>query len=107
MSERQKQMVELEQFREVCLERNALRDRCAALQDDLVKAKDEIARLVALCDNFKQELQKVTKEKNQIVEISNGFARERDEIQAEYDARGRVIKKLRKRLHKLKKKLKH
>lgn len=42
-----------------------------------------------------------------IVEISNNFARERDELQAEYDARGKVIKKLRKRLHKLKKKLKH
>lgn len=33
--------------------------------------------------------------------------READYLRADYDARGKVIKKLRKRLHKLKKKLKH
>lgn len=74
---------------------------------ELASTKGDITRLVALLDDFKDRLAAVTKEKNQIVEISNGFARERDAIQADYDARGRVIKKLRKRLHKLKKKLKH
>lgn len=88
-------------------EQREAKKRANATAASLVKAREDVSRLVMLCDDFKQELARITKEKNQVVEISNGFARERDEIQADYDARGRVIKKLRKRLHKLKKKLKH
>lgn len=128
MRREQGQMVELEEFEQVCQERNGLRDRLEAQEEvierlkaqnarfveeqreakqradataaSLIRAKDEVARLVSLNNDFKDQLQKVTAEKL-------GFARERDEIRAEYDARGKVIKKLRKRLHKLKKKLKH
>lgn len=88
-------------------EQREAKKRAASLAADMALAREEVARLVRLNDDFKERLQKVTTEKNQILEISNGFARERDEIRAEYDARGKVIKKLRKRLHKLKKKLKH
>ena len=88
-------------------EQREAKQRADATAASLIKAREEVARLVELNDAFKERLAKVTKEKNDIVEISNGFARERDAIQAEYDARGKVIKKLRKRLHKLKKKLKH
>lgn len=80
--------------------------RADSTANSLATAKDEVARLVRLNDAFRAQLAEATKEKYQVVEISNGFARERDEIRAEYDARGRVIKKLRKRLHKAKKKLK-
>lgn len=88
-------------------EQREAKKRAASLAADMALAREEVARLVRLNDDFKERLQKVTTEKNQILEISNGFARERDEIRAGYDARGKVIKKLRKRLHKLKKKLKH
>lgn len=88
-------------------EQREAKKRVASLAADNAVAREEVARLVGLNDDFKERLQKVTTEKNQILEISNGFARERDEIQADYEARGKVIKKLRKRLHKLKKKLKH
>lgn len=88
-------------------EQREAKKRAASMATDMALAREEVARLVRLNDDFRERLQKVTTEKNQILEISNGFARERDEIRAEYDARGKVIKKLRKRLHKLKKKLKH
>lgn len=88
-------------------EQREAKKRAASMAADMALAREEVARLVRLNDDFRERLQKVTTEKNQILEISNGFARERDEIRAEYDARGKVIKKLRKRLHKLKKKLKH
>ena len=88
-------------------EQREAKKRAASLAADMALAREEVARLVRLNDDFRERLQKVTTEKNQILEISNGFARERDEIRADYDARGKVIKKLRKRLHKLKKKLKH
>lgn len=76
--------------------------RAQDAHERLTRAQEEIARLVGLCDRYQEQLAAVTVEKNRIVEISNGFARERDEIQAEYEARGKVIKKLRKRLKKLK-----
>lgn len=88
-------------------EQREAKKRAASLAADTARAREEVSRLVSLADNFKARLEDVKKEKNAIVEISNNFARERDELQAEYDARGKVIKKLRKRLHKLKKKLKH
>ena len=88
-------------------EQREAKKRADATAASLIKAKDEVARLARLCSSFADRLKAVTKEKDDVVKISNGFARERDEIQAEYDARGKVIKKLRKRLHKLKKKLKH
>ena len=114
----QPQMVELREFEEVCRERNHLRqerdDQYALLdqqradfervlaerdkaradaQEARERAHEEVTRLVRLCDGFRARLVAVTQK--------------RDEIQADYEARGKVIKKLRKRLHKLKKKLKH
>jgi len=88
-------------------EQREAKQRAASLASDLARAREEVVRLVRLADDFRDRLARVTQEKNDVVKISNGFARERDEIRAEYDARGKVIKKLRKRLHKLKKKLKH
>lgn len=65
-------------------------------------------------EKLAQELDDKKVELARIVAISNQFARERDSYreqyelyQHEYMLRGEVIKKLRKRLHKLKKKLKH
>lgn len=97
----------VEEQREAKQREAEAKQRAASLAADNARAREEVARLVRLNDDFRERLQKVTTEKNQILEISNGFARERDEIRADYDARGKVIKKLRKRLHKLKKKLKH
>lgn len=88
-------------------EQREAKQRADATAAALVKAREEVARMVSLNNALVDKAKAITTEKNQIVEISNGFARERDAIQAEYDARGKVIKKLRKRLHKLKKKLKH
>ena len=88
-------------------EQREAKQRADATAVSLIKTKDEVARLVTVNNSFADRLKAVTTEKDRVVEISNGFARERDEIRAEYDARGKVIKKLRKRLHKLKKKLKH
>lgn len=81
-------------------EQREAKKRADATGASLLRAKDEVARLVKLNDSFKQELQKAHDAK---------FAAEirAAALQAEYDARGKVIKKLRKRLHKLKKKLKH
>lgn len=74
-------------------EQREAKHRADVTAASLIKAKDEVARLVKLNDSFKEQLAKVTQELNA--------------LQADYDARGKVIKKLRKRLHKLKKKLKH
>lgn len=81
-------------------EQREAKKRADATAASLVKAKDDVARLVGLLDGFKEQLVNLKKEKAAVT----------DQLrlsQADYDARGRVIKKLRKRLHKLKKKLKH
>lgn len=90
-----------------CEEQREAKKRADATAASLVKAKDEVARLVELNNAFKDRLAAVTEEKNKLAEIAENATRERFALQADYDARGKVIKKLRKRLHKLKKKLKH
>lgn len=83
-----------------CEEQREAKQRADATAASLIRAKDEVARLVSLNNDFK----------DQLVAFKREAAAVTDQLrvcQADYDARGRVIKKLRKRLHKLKKKLKH
>ena len=81
-------------------ERREAQGKAARLTKELDRAKNDVSRLVELSNAFKDRLAAVIREKDAVT----------DQLrlsQADYDARGRVIKKLRKRLHRLKKKLKH
>lgn len=80
--------------------------RAARLASENDRLREEVQRLVRVNDDFKDQLARVTAEKNDIVKLTNSLARERDELRAEYEARGKVIKKLRKKLHKAKRRAK-
>lgn len=85
-------------------EQREAKKRADAAAASLIKTREEVAALKIANDHISGRLARVTSEKNALID---SLTRERDELQADYDARGKVIKKLRKRLHKLKKKLKH
>lgn len=109
-------------------EAEAQKDKVKAAEEDLAALKESNVflnrRIGELSHNLDaayahreklaRELREKKTELSRVVEISNQFARERDSYreqyelyQHEYMLRGEVIRKLRKRLHKLKKKLKH
>ena len=85
-------------------EQREAKKRADTTAASLIKAKEDVSRLVGVLDGFKEQL-KATREEAAAKTLV--YSAKHAELQADYDARGRVIKKLRKRLHKLKKKLKH
>lgn len=80
--------------------------RATRLASENDRLQEEIHRLVQVSNDFKDQLARVTAEKNDIVKLTNSLAYDCDELRAEYEARGKVIKKLRKKLHKAKRRAK-